>query len=506
MGFEQPPVEGETLECAVCVIGAGPAGLTVASVLAGAGRDVIVLESGGSVYDPAADSLNEGQVLGDPYAGLRATRRRQLGGAAAAWNTRTPGGVGAKFVPLDPIDFEPREAVARSGWPVSYADVAPWYVRAHAICGLGPFEYDAKRRSVTGREPLSDLESSIVSRIYRFGSREALLEPMLRALEGAGNARVMTSVTALALETDLAERLITRVRVAGRRGTFWVAARRFVLCGGAVENARMLLASGRTGQGLGNACGWAGRCFMEHPRDASLTMEPASPSAYRRLRFYDLFEADGFAVGGRLAIGEDVLRREGLLNASATLLPIVRPWVQQTRRVLGPAASQRLVERLFPRGGHGWSAHPAPRAVLGGFRVLLNLEQAPDPENRIVLSERCDAFGVRRAALHWRWRERDEASRRRVLELVASALGRAGLGVVRQAPGPIDPNAHHHAGTTRMHGDPRHGVVDADCRVHGTENLHVAGASVFPTAGYANPVLTIVALSLRLAEHLRAAP
>ncbi|HSJ62652.1 MAG TPA: GMC family oxidoreductase [Gemmatimonadaceae bacterium] len=506
MGFEQSPAEGETIECAVCIIGAGPAGLTVASVLAGAGRDVILLESGGTVYDPVADSLNEGQVFGDPYAGLRATRRRQLGGAAAAWNTRTQGGVGAKFVPLDPVDFEPREAVALSGWPISFADVAPWYVRAHAICGLGAFVYDAEPWSGTGREPLSDLESSIVSRIYRFGSREALLEPMLRALEDASNARVITRVTALALETDAAERLVSRVRVAGRGATFWVAAQHFVLCGGAVENARVLLASGPSGPGLGNARGWVGRCFMEHPRDASLTIAPMSPTAFRRLRFYDAFEADGFAVCGRFAIREEVVRREGLLNASATLLPIVRSGVQLVRRAFGPAASQPLAERLFPRGGHGWSAHPAPRTVLGGFRVLLNLEQAPDPENRIVLSEQCDPHGVRRAALHWQWRERDEASRHRVLGLVASTLERAGLNVVRHTPGPIDPNAHHHAGTTRMHGDPRLGVVDADCRVHGTENLYVAGASVFPTAGYANPVLTIVALSLRLAEHLRTAP
>jgi choline dehydrogenase-like flavoprotein len=87
--------------------------------------------------------------------------------------------------------------------------------------------------------------------------------------------------------------------------------------------------------------------------------------------------------------------------------------------------------------------------------------------------------------------------------MFSKALSRAGVGRVEARARPVDPNAHHHAGTTRMHDDPRHGVVDAQCRVHGLENVFVAGASVFPTAGFANPVLTILALSLRLGDHLR---
>src|SRR5690606_433657 len=197
-------------------------------------------------------------------------------------------------------------------------------------------------------------------------------------------------------------------------------------------------------------------------------------------------------VAGRLAIAEEALRAGGLLNASATLLPIVRTPVRRLRNAIGPLSRMQPAERWLPRGGHGWSGHPAPAVVYRGFGVLINLEQAPGPANRIVLGRRRDALGVPVAELHWQWRSRDEYSRQTIRSLIASALTRAGLGIVRQRSAPIDPNAHHHAGTTRMHADPRHGVVDRDGKVHGVENLHIAGASVFPTAGFANPALTVL--------------
>jgi choline dehydrogenase-like flavoprotein len=132
------------------------------------------------------------------------------------------------------------------------------------------------------------------------------------------------------------------------------------------------------------------------------------------------------------------------------------------------------------------------------------LEQRPDPENRVVLARRRDCFGVPRAELHWRWRAEEQAALEKLRTFLAAELETAGLGRVEIRPGQRpDPNAHHHSGTTRMHEDPRYGVVDGDARVHGTDNLYVTGASVFPSAGFANPTLTIVALALRLADHLK---
>jgi choline dehydrogenase-like flavoprotein len=182
---------------------------------------------------------------------------------------------------------------------------------------------------------------------------------------------------------------------------------------------------------------------------------------------------------------------------SVTLLPRTR----QPSSWLGRLVAGRRV-RLA--GGYRWSEAEDPAQRYDAFRLLINIEQRPRRENRVVLSDEHDALGQRRAALHWRWSAEEQDSLVRLRWLVAGELESAGIGHVEidHARRP-DPNAHHHAGTTRMAESPRHGVVDRDCRVFGVDNLYVAGASVLPTAGFANPTLTIVAMASRLASHLR---
>jgi choline dehydrogenase-like flavoprotein len=321
-----------------------------------------------------------------------------------------------------------------------------------------------------------------------------------------------------------------------------------VLATGAIENARLLLASsGREGRALGNEHDLVGRHFMEHPRDYALTLVPSerSPpsmrSFFEEAAFYDRHRSeDGTVIMGRLALPAEALRADRGLQASATLIPAMPApsppsslWGRARVKLRIPSpgrlsatilSSARRPPTDYPRGGPGWSRLGPPSAALitarphalrrdvpltssGAcrMRLLLNLEQAPRAENRVVLGGDRDAYGRRLPALHWRWTEAEqrglEQTRRRFVE----ALESAGYGRVhvREAAVP-DPNAHHHAGTTRMHRDPRLGVVDADCRVHGVENLFIAGASVFPTAGFANPMLTIVALAARLGARLAA--
>ena len=137
------------------------------------------------------------------------------------------------------------------------------------------------------------------------------------------------------------------------------------------------------------------------------------------------------------------------------------------------------------------------------------MEQAPNRESRVVLGQDRDRLGCPRVELRWRLSEIDKRTAHRAHEILREELARAGLGRFRSAlgePGDAWPSglrgARHHMGTTRMHPDPRRGVVDADARVHGIANLYVAGSSVFPTSGAANPTLTIIALALRLAAHV----
>jgi len=469
-----------TLDTDVCIIGGGPAGLVVARELVARGREVVLLESGAEEPDDGADALNDGDVVGDRYAGLRVTRRRQVGGAMQSWNTLVRGAPGAKWVPLDPVDVDGR-------WPFDHATLRPYYERAQTLCGLGPYAYDAASwaRPETGRAPVQLEGHGLVSRVYQLGARQALLGPTLQRLRESGNATLLTRATVTRLETEA-----WRVRhavVASPDGVRRrVRARCFVLAAGAVENARLLLASG-DGTGLGDTSGLVGRGFMEHPRDTAITLFPP-PGAYGDLGFYDAHVVDGTTILGRLALDADMVRAHDLPNASGTLLPRIRQWGARWLR---------------EAGGHGWSRRRAPRLAYDGFTVLLNVEQRPHADNRVVLGRRVDTHGAALPELHWRWHTEEHARLVRLRAVVARGLASLGRVRVRDDASP-DPNAHHHAGTTRMHEDPREGVVDAHGRVHAVENLYVAGASVFPTAGFANPTLTIVALALRLADHLAA--
>jgi choline dehydrogenase-like flavoprotein len=267
-----------------------------------------------------------------------------------------------------------------------------------------------------------------------------------------------------------------------------------VLATGGIENARLLLASnGVEVAGLGNRHDLVGRFFMEHPHTHSGEYLPSA--AARPLGLYRLHRRGPVEVLGLLALSPALRRSERLANASATLAP----------RPQGGALERGLGVVIAGFEGVDANAQGVPRFALSNAG-----EQVPNPESRVQLSYERDALGMNRVALKWRLSADDRGSLRRSHEILAREIGRAGLGRVKPGLGdpsgawPFDVNgARHHMGTTRMHVDPKQGVVDADSRVHGVANLFVAGSSVFPTSGSANPTLTIVALALRLADHLK---
>jgi choline dehydrogenase-like flavoprotein len=250
-----------------------------------------------------------------------------------------------------------------------------------------------------------------------------------------------------------------------------------------------------------------GRFFMEHMHCWSGLWIPSGTDLLDGISAYtDIRTVDGAPALLKLALSEAIQRREGLLNQNVQLIP-------------------RTVSRtaLFPRVN---SSKPRARAVSWYRRVrrgverrldrprleLLRLanmsEQVPNPESRVLLAEERDALGMRKVRLNWCLTSQDTESIRRTQEILGGAFRTLGLGRVMvhlldDTPPEDLHGGYHHMGTTRMHDSPRSGVVDRDGLVHGVSNLYVAGPSVFPTGGYANPVLTIIALSIRLAEHLK---
>ena len=478
MEVDARTLDSAGLDADVCIVGAGPAGLTVARALAASGTRIVVLESGGRTRDPDVQALSDGTTLGDPYAGPGITRHRQAGGTAVMWNTWLGDEMGAKYVPLDALDFEARDWLPLSGWPFDRASLDPYYERAQSLCGLGPYRYRGEDWATPDRPLLPLSSSALTTDVYQFGTARLFTDVYLQDVRAARNVLLCLHATAVELATDPSGRLVTDARAARVTGRpLRVRARQFVLAAGGIENARLLLLSnGVKSGGLGNESDMVGRCFMEHPRDRSCRLVPTDPGLADRCGFYSIHRTDAGLVMGRIAFTEEARRRGQLPAMSVTLQPRPRRfrWLRAGRR-------------------HGGDV----------LELLINLEQAPDRDNRIVLGTDRDRFDRPKPVIHWRWRELDRANLARVHATLAGAFERSGLGrIVVDAAATPDPNAHHHLGTTRMSDDPLAGAVTRDARVHGVANLFVAGSSVFPTGGFANPTLTATALALRLADHL----
>jgi choline dehydrogenase-like flavoprotein len=471
----------------VCVVGGGPAGLTIAMTLGAAGRRVVLLESGGFDSSAPAQELNDGDH-GEAYVGLRRTRHRQIGGTANIWDVGLHGTTGAKYVPLSARDL--------ADWPIGWDELEPYYVEAQTICGLGPLEYGATRWSAPARRPFELGGTGLTSGVYQFGYAGRFTLELVDELLGIDSVTVFTSATVVRLASDQGPDRLPEVRaVDGNGRTIDVRARAVVLACGAVENARLLLLSG-IGDGRGSE--WLGRCFMEHARDFSLVLVPYSRDLFAEAAFYDLFTSeDGFLIGGRLALIDDALDSFRLPNASMTLVPRARE--RRGKRLV----ALRRAMGMTPQGRYGWSRVRSPAKAYESFEIVLNLEQRPHPLNRIELSARRDRFGNPLPSLQLQWRDEEQERLDLLRELLKEWFRLAKLGRLLTTTG-RRPNlsAHHHAGTTRMALDRQDGVVDPNGRVFGVDNLFLTGASVFPSAGFANPTLTIVALARRLGRHI----
>jgi choline dehydrogenase-like flavoprotein len=511
-----PP--GELLETDVCVVGGGAAGISVALGLVDHAARVILMEGGGVRPDEARPELYRGVTTGQPYYPLDECRLRYLGGSTNFW--------GGWCRPLDPLDFEEREWVPHSGWPFGKDHLEPHYRRAQVVCKLGPYNYDAHYwRAQPNGGAIQDLSGRLSDTIFQIGPTR-FGEEYRPTLQRARNICLMLHANALQVEMDSSHRTATCIHaatVAGKR--FRVSARILVLAAGGIENPRILLGSSRGRQsGPGNEHDLVGRYFADHLHvPVGLLRSTRGPVP----RFYQVHRAKDTTVRGGMSVTEDVRRRERLLGCAMTLhdaddphdvlAPTRQPESYESLRLLMKSLRRgerpdRLWQHLgnVVRGIDTVAAlsyrkvvRPRPHRLIVGCRA----EQAPNPESRVTLDDTMDCFDMRRARLHWQLTSQDLVSFEQARRIWTGQIDADRFDVT-----PFDSNgggwpdriaaAAHHIGTTRMHRDPKRGVVDEHCRVHGTSNLYVAGSSVFPTAGWAPPTLTIVALALRLADHI----
>ena len=483
-----------TFEADLCLVGAGAAGITIAKELANQGLSIIVLESGGFEFDQDVQNLYRGETLG-PFmppgeAYLTRARLRYFGGSTNHWE--------GQCRPLDVIDFEERSWVPDSGWPFPRSHLEVYYQRAASLCQIEPFDYRVD--DVLSSRPALRVgdNDTVETKLFHLSPPTRFGAVYRRDLVDASDIQVFLHANVVDILANSNGTAIDLLQVRCLTGTeLWVRARCYVLAAGAIENARLLLFSNRMQKaGLGNQNGLVGRYFLEHlnwiagsvcltrPSETMSLYEGASPEP--RL---------GNPAFGALCLSEDVQRRHGLLNAGFLLLPRSSVW--GLMEAIGDVAS-----RIDQFGLEDTSAREPYFAML-----YTRTEQSPNANSRLSLSEELDALGKPRLQLDWQLNDSDSENVRESVRVLATELGRSGCGrvslrITDHNPWPLRP-ANHPMGTTRMHSDPRKGVVDPDCRIHGIDNLFIAGSSVFPTSGFANPTLTLVALALRLSERLR---
>jgi choline dehydrogenase-like flavoprotein len=529
---------GQQIEADICIVGGGAAGITVAKSFIGTGIQICLLESGGFELEAGIQELYDGENVGfREYFTLTTSRLRYFGGSTNHW--------GGWCGPLNTSDFEDRPWVELRGWPITREELDPYYTQAQNIIGLGPFRYDVDSMSDNvHRYPEFDREK-LVTRFWQYSSPPTAFGKAYRAeLEQADNIRVCLHANVTRFETNEYASIVERASIQTLEGkTGSVRAKYFIVACGGLETARILLLSNTVETaGLGNRYDKLGRYYMIHPHTRSAAVRANDPAKLAYIYQKHFHSTLKVPVCAGLAPSTAAQKAHGILNCSVTV-EAVRPldtgydalkdiekdidqrkWPEHLSKDLW-----EIITDLGPLASRAYShasGHPYYRPVMD-LRFETRTEQLPNPESRISLSETKDRLGLNRIRQDLRFSEVDKQTVRVTNRLIGEELGRLNLGRVRlldwltmddvswpgdvSRPGPETPDDEphntfsygHHMGTTRMSEAPSAGVVDRNCRVHSVSNLYVASSSVFPTSGFVNPTLTIVALSLRLSEHIK---
>lgn len=500
--------EEQQIEADICVIGGGVAGITMAREWAHTNQRIVVLESGRFEIDSSTQALYQGEYLAHDLYDLQSSRLRFFGGTSNHWSGN------CQIFPAE--ELKPRHWIAHSGWPVNSSELAPYYKRAAVICELPAGRFDGAYWARRLGFPLTSLdETRFIHEVLekspptRFGSRYR------SDLAKAKNVKVylntnLTDFTLAACGDRLSA--VTAHTLDGQK--LDISAKRFVLACGAVENARLLLnANAGCPQGIGNDHGLVGRYYMDHPIVLAGTL--VTPTGTSNMEFYKRHSNEqGEAVRGLLRVSPLSQLQHKMASACIVVAPkSSRSWARSSLSALWKAAKQRRI--------HGLLGHQLSEAWEDSFKedqdintnysaysISVRAEQAPNRDSRITLTDERDELGLRRVRVDWRLTKFDRHTMDQALNLFAIEVGRLGIGRVHNELGndPLWPDkmrgGPHHTGTTRMHDDPGQGVVDRNCKVHSMDNLYIAGSSLFPTSSSSMPTLTIVALALRLAEHL----
>jgi len=495
------------IEGDICIIGAGAAGISAAMEFNNTKYKVILLEGGGMQYEERTQELVGGSQDGQKYYPIKSTRLHYFGGTTGHW-----GGFCSMF---DPIAFRKRDWVNMSGWPITQEDLMPFYRRANTILDLNEFNFDVNEWQKKDPKliPMPIDKSVFWHKIWRFSPPTKFGEKYRKPVIDSANIHLYTYAHAASLEADEQVKNISEVIIKNYAGkTHRVRARYVIMACCSLQNTRLLLNStSKAPKGIGNDNDNVGRYFMEHAelKSAELWLNDKRP--------FLIYENMSGGMRAELAVTPEYQEKLQLLNGIMSFIPLylarkipayIKSWSNNDPRENEKHVKERydsLKENRFAHYFRPWQ----PQA----YQIVMRLEQAPNRDSRITLNQEKDELGIPKVHLHWILGAQEKRSGRMIYELLGQQMGKAGLGRVRllhNLPDLKDDTmpettsaGWHHMGATRMTDDPKTGVVDANCRVHGMENLYIASSSCFTTGGGVNPTMTIVALSLRVADHIK---
>jgi choline dehydrogenase-like flavoprotein len=461
----------------VCIAGAGPAGIVLALTLAESGISSVLLEGGGLAFPEQRElELYQGDSTGIPYP-LAASRLRYFGGTSGHW--------GGWCKPLDPVDFESHSFSDLPSWPISGEELSGHYARALQWCEIGNGDFDAESSVENARaDLLFEPGMAFTQQLFRFSPPTRFGSRYLEDIRASELVRCFCQANLVSL-SHAGDQIVSAHAMSLDGDRLEIQADHFVLAMGGVENARFLLHT-RSDDGVpfGNASGLLGRCFMDH-----FGFTPGFMNAASGLRLYRHRSGDG-DIQPVVTASSDFQRSNSLPSICAIATP-------QT-------ASDDLPAAYFSNPG----VLDAGITTSSRYQLQFICEPGIHRQSSITLGDKRDALGMQKVRLNWHLSDDDYDGAERFASLLSTELGVNGLGRM-QRTGYFDTDRRnrltapmHHMGTTRMSDSTQHGVVDAECRVHGSGNLHIAGSSVFPRSGYSNPTLTIVALADRLAGTL----
>jgi choline dehydrogenase-like flavoprotein len=503
----QKSENGSVIEGDICIVGAGASGISMALEWIGTSHKVILLEGGGFKFEDRMQELYNGKTTGQKYFPLKSIRLHYFGGTTGHW---------AGFCsPFEEIDFKKRDWVPHSGWPISRKDLDPFYERAQKVLELGPYEYseDYWLKLYPGMDSLPLNKEIVWNKIWQYSPPTRFGTRYKNDIVQARNIFLYTYANVTNINANENLSAVTSVTVrnfAGKEHT--VKAKIFVIACCAVQNARILLSSNQQApKGLGNDNDLVGRYFMEHLEMKTSELWLAKPA---KMKMYVL-DYGKAKVSAELAISEKKQEEHKILNGTGTLIPLyLANVIPAVIDMYGEGKKDPMDQfKEAMEKAEALNKNEPKTDEYKTFQFFTRIEQGPNPNSRVTIDQEKDELGMPRVQLHWELTSLEKRSLRKMYEIIGEEIGKAGVGRVRLLEYLQDEKDEtwpsftgggwHHMGTTRMSDDPKQGVVDANCKVYGIDNLFMAGSSCFVTAAAPNPTLTLVALTLRLSDHLK---